>query len=345
MILHIILLILKIIGVILLSLLGLLIFILLLALFVPFRYKVKLGCHDNPKNIQGIVKFSWLLHLFRGQAVINGTQVDTKIMIAWKRFGKTTGGDSHTGGDSNDGSGYDEAGNDGGGDRLSESLPENAVEPLPEVTLDSAIVDLPKPDSEKKSGISEETTGENAGKGFSEETRAVAGKGFNKKTQAGAGEKTGEESEDTKTKGIKGIIEKIQYTVQKIYDKIVLLLGKKDTIMAFVKADVHQLALKKLLKELKKLLRILIPRKIRADVRFGFEDPGVTGYVLAGVSVVYPFIRKNAIIEPDFQNEVLDGNLIVKGKIRSIHLLVFAVKLLLNRNVRRTIRDVRNFKF
>ena len=70
----------------------------------------------------------------------------------------------------------------------------------------------------------------------------------------------------------------------------------------------------------------------------------MTGYVLALISMIYPFIGENAEIRPDFEHKILRGRVYVKGRIRALHAVSFALRLLLDKNVRTTYRHIRKFK-
>ena len=80
-------------------------------------------------------------------------------------------------------------------------------------------------------------------------------------------------------------------------------------------------------------------------IHFGFEDPSLTGYVLAGVSMVYPLTSEQLEVHPDFEQKVLEGSLYVKGHVRAVGFASLALRMIVNRNVRTTIRDIKNFSF
>lgn len=144
---------------------------------------------------------------------------------------------------------------------------------------------------------------------------------------------------------IQSIIEKLKCTFREICDKIETLKKKKDVLTDFITNEAHVGALKKVLAELKRLLRRLLPKKFQADVHFGFEDPSITGRVLAGISMIYPAICEHTQICPDFQQKVLEGNVFIKGHVRACIFTSMGIRLLLNANVRRTLLDVKNFSF
>lgn len=89
----------------------------------------------------------------------------------------------------------------------------------------------------------------------------------------------------------------------------------------------------------------LKPKKLRVKLHFGFEDPYHTGQVLALCGMFYAFIGENMDLEPDFEKRVLEGSVYVKGRLRTVHMAVFAAKMLLDKNIRSTYHDIREFKW
>ena len=136
------------------------------------------------------------------------------------------------------------------------------------------------------------------------------------------------------------VLKKIKYTFQNICDKIKLLKQKKDELEAFLKNEAHRSAFKKLWKELGKLLKALRPRKFILNAHFGFEDPSLTGKILAVLSMLYPFYGDNIRIQPDFENVIIEGDLYLQGKIRIIHMVKMVWNLVWNKNVRTTFKDI-----
>lgn len=136
------------------------------------------------------------------------------------------------------------------------------------------------------------------------------------------------------------ILNKIKYTFQSICDKIKMLKQKKDEVEAFLKNEVHKSAFGKLWKEFQKLLKALKPNKFILNAHFGFEDPSLTGKILAALSMLYPFYGDNIRIQPDFENVIIEGNIYLKGKIRVIHAVRMAWNLVWNKNVRITLKDI-----
>ena len=91
----------------------------------------------------------------------------------------------------------------------------------------------------------------------------------------------------------------------------------------------------------KKLLRHVRRRKIKGNWQFGFSDPYRTGQVLTAVSPFYGLYAKELELIPDFEHEVLKGEISVKGRIRMGVVLWTGIRLFLNKNFRRLLKRFR----
>ena len=140
---------------------------------------------------------------------------------------------------------------------------------------------------------------------------------------------------------VAAVLEKIEYTFDRMCAKIELLSAKAEIVTEFLSDDVHQSAFLKCLAELKKLLFRLRPKQCRGMIRFGFEDPSLTGKVLAGASMLYPYWGEHVYCCPDFEEKVLEGEVSVKGSLRILPAAVMGWNLLWSRNVRRTVLDAK----
>lgn len=144
---------------------------------------------------------------------------------------------------------------------------------------------------------------------------------------------------------IKTIYEKIKYTFQRICDNIKSLLRTKDKLEDFVSDEVHQAAFARGVKELKRFLKFLKPKKFHLNAHYGFEDPSLTGKVLAGLSVLYPFVGKNHLcVTPEFEDEIYEGDVMIAGHFRVVYVIIVGLHLLLDKNIRMTYKHIKNFK-
>ena len=137
---------------------------------------------------------------------------------------------------------------------------------------------------------------------------------------------------------------KIGEIYQRFSDRIKMLSEKKNKSIDFITDEVHKKAFVKVKDEGLYLLKRLKPKKFLAKIHFGFEDPCITGKLLAGFSMAYPFLGKNVDVSPDFERQVLEGNLKIVGRIRVSYFARLLWKLIWCKEVRMTYKHVRNFE-
>ncbi len=101
-----------------------------------------------------------------------------------------------------------------------------------------------------------------------------------------------------------------------------------------------QSAVKLTFSQLWVLLKKIKPSKIEGNVIFGTGDPATTGQAIGAVAALYGFFPKKFHITPDFEEERYEGKLHIKGKLRLIHVVIIALKLIIDKNFRYVVKKV-----
>ena len=130
---------------------------------------------------------------------------------------------------------------------------------------------------------------------------------------------------------ILGIPSKIMNGLEKLENFFTKLREKKEAVLAFYYEEHNHQWFAAFWHRLKKLLLRILPRADRLYLHFGFEDPATTGQVLGGLSILYPICGEKMELCPEFNEEVLEGEVKFHGCIRLVTLVVFAVKSFLNK--------------
>lgn len=141
---------------------------------------------------------------------------------------------------------------------------------------------------------------------------------------------------------IKEIIEKVKCTFQNICDTIKTIKSNYDFYKNLWNQPQGKAAAGKAFEQVRYLLRKMKPIRIEGDVIFGTGDPATTGQAIGAIAAVYGFLPEKLHITPDFEEKKYEGNLHVKGRIRLIHVLVIAVKLILDKNVRYVVKKIQS---
>ena len=317
--LHILFLILKIIGSILAVILGLILLVICIVLFVPICYKADLHGSGNARELTVHAKVSWLFGLIKAVFALENGKTDLSVRIAWKKFG-----------DSNP----------------VEDKAEDRVEEKPKPEKKAVMQEKQVIQGEEKQ---DDTTNRITDKAVEDQTEKAEKSEQSAKTRPESTEKKQRKKKDRKEDSdsaskIEQITEKIKCTYQKFCDKINKITEKKDKISDFLTDETHKNAFLKLKNEAFHLLKKLKPKKIQGEITFGFEDPSLTGRLLAWISMIYPWIGEHTDITPDFEHRTLSGDLSIRGRLYVITLVVTAIRLILSKAVRRSFKDIRNFK-
>ena len=298
--LHIVGLILRILGILLLGIIGLLLLLLCILLFVPVRYELKAEFPGELSSAKVRFRLAWLFHFLSARVHYEEQEFAWWLRVAWKKFPKAEEPDKETEEEPD-----------------IKKEPDAKQEPDEKETTDIDIKEIPEDSSIK---WTERENQENRKK-----------------------EKKPSVYERLKRKIIT-IWQKIKYTFAKICGKIKdiskNISDTKEAIQIFLNDEVHRSAFRKVKKELIWIKRLLKPKIFQVRLNYGFEDPCLTGQILGLLGMVYPFVGDNMEIEPDFEQKVLKGDIHIKGRIRMIHLAVFAVKLFVHKETRKTIMEV-----
>lgn len=143
---------------------------------------------------------------------------------------------------------------------------------------------------------------------------------------------------------IKGFFRKIGNTIKNIKNSFHNIEHMIRKIRNFLEDEKNKNGIKLAFGSIKKILRHILPHKYYLEAKFGTGDPCSTGQILAGVALIYPIIGEHISVIPDFENEVLEGKLNAKGRIRLISLLIICIKLILNEHCRYLFHSIQNFK-
>ena len=317
--LHILFLILKIIGIILAVILGLILLVICIVLFVPICYKADLHGSGNARELTVHAKVSWLFGLIKAVFALENGKTDLSVRIAWKKFGDS--------------------------DPV-EDKAEDRIEEKPKPEKKAVMQEKQVIQGEEKQ---DDTTNRITDKAVEDQTEKAEKSEQSAKTRPESTEKKQRKKKDRKEDSdsaskIEQITEKIKCTCHKFCDKINEITEKKDKISDFLTDETHKNAFLKLKNEAFHLLKKLKPKKIQGEITFGFEDPSLTGRLLAWISMIYPWIGEHTDITPDFEHRTLSGDLSIRGRLYVITPVVTAIRLILSKAVRRSFKDIRNFK-
>lgn len=313
--LHILLLILKIIVIVLAVLIGLIVLLLAIVLFVPIRYTVSGQYYGKPKLKAQIY---WLFHLLR-VSVTYDDELNIRARLAFFTIYSS----------------------DKPQDNLKQKKTskqkenKNTVKPK-EDKKDSTVFDelqqreqIPAVSESNQSELPNET----------EDIRIC--KDEEKHTEKEDREKdtVSQKSRFEAVKeGFTNFVHKIMETVRGILNRSIsakeAVQEKLQKFSDTVNDEENRELVHFLWEKIKKLFRIIKPKKYRIKVRYGFEEPETTGWLAVRLAVIYGLLGMDIELIPDFEQQIFEGEVYLKGRIRLFGILLLAGQVYFNRLVK-----------
>lgn len=301
---HVILQILAVIGIVLLVLLALLILTVLAVLFVPIRYRA--SGEKEADRIEGVAAVSFLYPLlsFKWQRAGNENRWALRLLgIKLKGSPKADKAKAAEPEKTEKGKTAEpEKTEKGKADKGKAGKPEKAAEPVEEVKQPAPAAET----AEKRETAQQQT----------EETGT-------QKTDRASSEK------------------KARFTISGLCDKMENIRDNVEYYKERLTAEENRLFLKRTKERIFAVLKSIKPKVLTARVVCGTGSPDTTGYVCAVYGMLYPVIEDRISFTADFENKVLDGELSVKGKVRVATLLRYGIKILLDKQLKVFLKEMK----
>ena len=354
--LHILLYILKVIGIILISILGILLILTFIILFLPIHYQIEVNKYEEFK---GNVKLQWFFHILFFKIAYE----KEKIIYQLRVFGFTIK-------DSNKPKKEK--------DKKKKKKDKNKRKN----TKSTLSYDRKKPQKRNQITKNDKNNSKSHIEGsvknvYEKESKNIKENEIQYKDIQQNKEKTREfredntedfkeisELENKKTsyweklcniirrihKKIKNVFSKICNFFKNLKKKLVEINHTRESlirqcglILTFFNEEANKEGIKKIWLTIKKSVRHILPRKIKGQIHFGTGDPSSTGQLLGIISLTYHYYR-NIKIVPDFEEQVLEGNVNVKGRIQLFTLAIICIKLLLDKNFKKLLKSFQELK-
>ncbi|MCR5205622.1 MAG: DUF2953 domain-containing protein [Lachnospiraceae bacterium] len=139
-------------------------------------------------------------------------------------------------------------------------------------------------------------------------------------------------------------IEKIQNKFEGIKNKLASLKKKKDYILDMKDDKRVRNGISYAKDKLFLIIKRVLPKKLEGRVAFGMEDPSTTGKITAGACLFYCLWGNHFTLEPDFDNKKLEADVSLKGRIVLALLVIPALKVWFNKDIKYIRKKVGGFK-
>ena len=311
-------------GILLLFCMGLILVILLLVLFVPVRYKLTARRKPEEEPIAAEVKVTWLLHIISvAFSYPKAAYVRVRLFCFTVFSTQKSAGDNS---DSGTGSETESEKKKGGKQKRK------------------------KQKAESEENTKEDETGQEISTaGGNEESLKQADSAKSGVSSAvPVAEPDDADGEDVKKSVIDKFVEffrklfellrNIRYTITGIYDKIKQVVNNIQYYIEIIKSDTFGRAWGVCSRQALSLLKSIGPRKVEGTLLIGTGDPASTGEVMAAYGILYPLIGSHIALTPDFEQKIVEGELLIKGKITVFKALKTAWIIYFNKDLRRLIK-------
>ena len=302
---HVILQILAVIGIVLLVLLALLILTVLVVLFVPIRYRA--SGEKEADRIEGVAAVSFLYPFlsFKWQRAGNENRWALRLLgIKLKGSPKVDKG------------------------KTTES----------EKTEKGKVAEPEKTDKGKAEETAQAAKPEKAAEPVNEEKQPATPSVQNAEAEDAArqAEETGTQETDRVSSE-----KKARFTISGLCDKMEKIRDNVEYYKERLTAEENRLFLKRTKERIFAVLKSIKPKVLTARVVCGTGSPDTTGYVCAVYGMLYPVIEDRISFTADFENKVLDGELSVKGKVRVVTLVRHGIKILLDKQLKVFLKEMK----
>ncbi len=347
---------LKVIGIVLLVILAVLIALLLIILFAPIRYRITGDVKAEENHYDFRADFTWILHLFHGRANYIRTVMEDEVSE------EDSGAADAKGSSGDKGYNIDELAKQGfhyelrvlhffkilpKDDEDEEYIPDYG-EAYPEYSLseyrpENSYGESQDPDNAEKP---EENT-DGADSPYNKEHTEYADKTEDAEAEDHIPNKFSEKLKDFTgmLKRLPGKAARLKYNagckINDFCDKIGELREKALHLKEVYEDESTSEALKLLIAETMRILRAIRPRQYRIDLTYGFNNPAITGEVTGILALIFLSAGRRAVLRPDFDRQVIDGEMFIKGRIRVITLVIVLWRLYFNKDFRKFYREVR----
>lgn len=132
---------------------------------------------------------------------------------------------------------------------------------------------------------------------------------------------------------LKALIKSIIQKVTNLYHKGTDLKKKAEKWVEVLKRERTRLAIGKAKLKIIKLLKHIMPRKWKAYVEYGFEDPGTTGQIYGYYWMFLGIWSERLICVPDFEHKVFKGSIFAKGHMQVIQFIYVAFQFMFDKDL------------
>lgn len=309
------------------AVLGLLLLLLAIALLVPIRYRIS---GKKETSVDAKIQVHWLLHLVsvlllveQGKVTVGRVKLCGFTLIDFlsgKEKAKA-GQNTEPQEVAQDAEGATAAGSSDA--NVSEALETASAEQAQNSTANSTA----QPSEAAQSPASEiNASGQSSEKQSNKKKKhSSRKKKKSKRTKAPLSKRLSDEFERF-CNTIDLVLDRLDDGIDAFWDKVSPILDTISTYYTFATEDATVRLIKKVLATVVDFIKYILPVKLRGNLHLGMAEPAATGQICSIMAVLLPWYGSFFTFTPDFEKQVVEGEINCKGRIRLGH---FAWKVLL----------------
>lgn len=139
---------------------------------------------------------------------------------------------------------------------------------------------------------------------------------------------------------IAGIIRGIYNGTVNLYEKLSQIPDRVESVLQMLEEYEVKAVTGDVLQELKYIVKHYGPRKAKGFLHFGTGDPAMTGKLTGLLYMILPAQAGDMEIQPEFTEAVFEADLTIKGRVRIVHGIPVAYRLLRKKRLLRLIKKL-----
>jgi hypothetical protein len=128
--------------------------------------------------------------------------------------------------------------------------------------------------------------------------------------------------------------EKTVYTIRNFYDKIKNISDEASFYKELLEEENTKELIRHVFNRIGRILKSIRPGKLKADITFGAATPDVTGYVYGIYAMFSSVLGRNFNLNPDFTENILEGNLYAAGHITVFVILINVLSVIFDKKLK-----------
>ena len=329
-------------GIVLLCILGLLLVLVLLVLILPVRYSLR-AYNKDETGPHAVFRLTYFLRIIKALAVYENKKVSVTVKVLWFKLFSARFPEEDTDEDLTDDEFDSLLEDELACDSESKTEPDEVIasdEGFKQPEYDQEMPDDdPYTEETDDDSVMTEDDAEDSETGSGNSDKSIS----DDDNHENAVNESDEEDTD-RSDGLSGLIDKLKCKYESFYDKIRKVRSEYRYYRNILNSNEASYAYRVIVKRLRKILKLILPRKAKCDLTYGFSSPDITGKVYGIYCLIAGRFAKGSRVIADFERSVFDGHMEAVGHFNLMGILINAACVILNKNCRKIYKSLKHHR-